>query len=77
MEADFPRRPEPITLSSFGTTFRPSKAPRPDQLVDAKTAKKAIEKLTTNIGGLVVEGDIDNFCTISTESKLTKEIPRS
>jgi hypothetical protein len=38
VDADVLRRPEPITLSSFGTTYRPSKAPRPDQLVDARTA---------------------------------------
>jgi hypothetical protein len=28
--ADVSRRPEPILLSSFGTTYQPSKAPRSD-----------------------------------------------
>jgi hypothetical protein len=30
VDADVSRRLEPIMLSSFGTTYRPSKAPRPD-----------------------------------------------
>jgi hypothetical protein len=84
VDADVLRRPEPIALSSFGTTYRPSKAPRPEQLVNARTAyqiwghpgKKAIEKLAINVYGLVVEGDTDNFCAICTESKLTKQISR-
>ena len=82
VDADGSRRPEPITLSSFGTTYRHSKAPRPDQQIDARTAhqiwghpgKKVIEKLATNVDGLVVEGNTDDFCTICTESKLTKQI---
>ena len=84
VDADASRRPSPILLSSFGTTYRPSKAPRPDQMVDAQTAhqmwghpgKKAIEKLTSNVDGLVVEGDTDDFCAVCTESKLTKQISR-
>jgi hypothetical protein len=84
VDVDVSRRPEPIMLSSFSTTYQPSKAPRPDQLVDARTAhqiwghpgKKAIEKLATNVDGLVVEGDTDDFCAICTESKLTKQISR-
>jgi hypothetical protein len=83
--ADASRRPEPNMLSSFGTTYRPSKAPRPDQLVDSGTAhqiwghpgKKAIEKLATNVDGLIVEGDTDDFCVICTESKLTKQISQA
>jgi hypothetical protein len=78
------RRPKPILLSSFGTTYRPSKAQRPDQTVNARIAhqmwghpgKKAIEKLTANVDGLVVEGNTDEFCTVCTESKLTKQISR-
>jgi hypothetical protein len=31
VDAEALRRPKPILLSSFGTTYRPSKAPRPDQ----------------------------------------------
>ncbi|KAI1670089.1 hypothetical protein L13192_05605 [Pyrenophora tritici-repentis] len=84
VDADASRRPKPILLSSFGTTYRPSKAPRIDQTVDARIAhqmwghpgKKAIEKLTSNVDGLVVEGDTDDFCTVCTESKLTKQISR-
>jgi hypothetical protein len=30
VDADVSRRLEPFMLSSFGTTYRPSKAPRPD-----------------------------------------------
>jgi hypothetical protein len=84
VDADVSRRPEPIMLSCFGTTYRPSKALPPDQLVDARTAhqiwghpgKKAIERLATKVDGLVVEGDTDDFCAICTESKSTKQIYR-
>jgi hypothetical protein len=38
VDADASRRPEPILLSSFGTTYRPSKAQRPDQTVNARIA---------------------------------------
>jgi hypothetical protein len=38
--------------------------------------KKAIEKLTANVDGLVVKGDTNEFCTVYTESKLTKQILR-
>ncbi|KAI1688890.1 hypothetical protein KJE20_02068 [Pyrenophora tritici-repentis] len=77
-------RPKPMLLSSFGTTYRPSKAPRPDQKVDARMAhqmwahpgKKAIEKLTSNVDGLVIKGDTNDFCAVCTESKLTKQISR-
>jgi hypothetical protein len=36
--------------------------------------KKAIERLTANIEGLVIEGYTDSFCTVFAESKLTKQI---
>ena len=84
IDADTSCRPKPRSLSSFTTTYRPSKDPRPDQLVDAGIAhqiwghpgKKAIEKLTLNVDGLVIEGYTDDFCSICTESKLTKQISR-
>ena len=84
VDAEASHRPKPVLLSAFGTTYRPSKASRPDQTVDAWTAhqmwghpgKKAIEKLTANVNSLVVEGDTDEFCTVCTESKLTKQISR-
>ena len=84
VDADVSRRPNPILLSSFGTTFRPSKAPRRDQKISAMTAhqiwghpgRKAVGKLTSNVDGLLIEGDVDEFCSVCTESKLTKQISR-
>ena len=38
--------------------------------------KKAIKKLMSNVDGIVLEGDTDGFCTVCTESKLTKQISR-
>jgi hypothetical protein len=84
VDADASWRPNPISLSLFGTTYRPSKALRPHQLIDTKTAhqtwghlgKKAIAKLATKVDGLVAKGDTDDFCAICTESELTKQISR-
>jgi len=84
VDAEASHRPKPVLLSAFGTTYRPSKASRPDQTVDAWTAhqmwghpgKKAIKKLTANVNSLVVKGDTDEFCTVCKESRLTKQISR-
>jgi len=84
VDADASCRPTPVSLSSFGTIYRPSKIKRPDQMVDAGTAHqiwghpgtKAIEKLPSNVEGLVVKASTDDFCTVCTESKLTKQISR-
>ncbi|KAI1518290.1 hypothetical protein Ptr86124_003591 [Pyrenophora tritici-repentis] len=42
----------------------------------AHPGKKAIEKLTSNVDGLVIKGDTNDFCAVCTESKLTKQISR-
>lgn len=84
VDADASCRPTPILLSSFGTIYRPSRATRPDQIVDARTAHqiwghpgtKAIEKLTSNVEGLIVKGSTADFCAVCAESKLTKQISR-
>jgi hypothetical protein len=84
VDTDVSCRPTPRLLSSFGTTYRPSRVTGSDQIIDARTAHqiwghpgtKAIGKLRSNVDGLVVKGSTDDFCAVCTESKLTKQIPR-
>jgi hypothetical protein len=61
----------PSPLSTFGTSYRPSHAPKPTNVVDRRAARqiwgqsgrKAVEQLESNVTGVQLRGDhMDCLC---------------
>ena len=89
IDAEPSRRP-PLSLlqsplSTFGTSYRPSYAPKPTNVVDRRAAhqiwgypgRKAIDKLELNVTGVQLTGDhMDCMCQTCTEARMTHIISR-
>ncbi|KAI1515853.1 Pol protein [Pyrenophora tritici-repentis] len=89
IDAEPSRRP-PLSLlhsplSTFGTSYRPSYAPKPANVVDRRAAhqiwghpgRKAVNQLESNVTGIQLTGDhMDCLCQTCTEARMTHIISR-
>ncbi|EFQ93347.1 hypothetical protein PTT_09315, partial [Pyrenophora teres f. teres 0-1] len=89
IDADPSRRP-PLSvlrssLSTFGTSYRPSYAPKPDNIVDRRAAhqiwghpgRKAVDQLEPNVIGVQLTGDhMDCLCQTCIEARMAHIVSR-
>ncbi|KAK1912620.1 hypothetical protein P3342_004556 [Pyrenophora teres f. teres] len=89
IDADPSRRP-PLSvlrssLSTFGTPYRPSYAPKPDNIVDRRAAhqiwghpgRKAVDQLEPNVIGVQLTGDhMDCLCQTCIEARMAHIVSR-